>query len=32
MTHNGGIRDNEAMKGYVLACCTKPIGRIEDDA
>jgi stachydrine N-demethylase, reductase component len=32
MTHNGGIRDDEATEGYVLACCTKPIGRIEVDA
>lgn len=31
MVHNGGIRDEEAEDGYVLACCTSPLGRVELD-
>jgi stachydrine N-demethylase, reductase component len=29
MVHNGGIRDDEIEDGYILACCSKPIGRVE---
>ncbi|WP_425373738.1 2Fe-2S iron-sulfur cluster-binding protein [Phyllobacterium salinisoli] len=32
MSHNGGIRDDEIEEGYILACCTRPIGQIEIDA
>ncbi len=29
MVHNGGISDREIGQGYVLACCSRPIGAIE---
>ncbi len=29
MVHNGGISDREIAQGYVLACCSRPIGAIE---
>ncbi|MGF1525943.1 MAG: 2Fe-2S iron-sulfur cluster-binding protein [Candidatus Competibacterales bacterium] len=29
MVHNGGIDDEEIEEGYVLACCSNPIGRVE---
>ena len=29
MNHNGGILDEDIDAGYVLACCTQPIGRVE---
>lgn len=32
MTHNGGIRDDEIEEGYILACCSRPRGRVEIDA
>lgn len=32
MVHNGGIRDDEIEEGYILACCSKPIGRVEVEA
>lgn len=32
MVHNGGIRDEEIDEGYVLACCTKPLGVVEVEA
>ncbi|MFS2327102.1 hybrid-cluster NAD(P)-dependent oxidoreductase [Brucella sp. H1_1004] len=32
MTHNGGIRDDEIAEGYILACCSRPRGRVEIDA
>lgn len=32
MNHNGGIRDDEIAEGYVLACCTRPVGPVEIDA
>ncbi|WP_223998273.1 hybrid-cluster NAD(P)-dependent oxidoreductase [Aureimonas sp. SA4125] len=32
MVHNGGIRDDEVEEGYILACCSKPIGRVEVEA
>lgn len=28
MVHNGGISDDDIAAGYVLACCSKPIGRV----
>lgn len=32
MVHNGGISDEDIDEGYILACCSKPIGRIEVEA
>ncbi|MEM8950504.1 MAG: hybrid-cluster NAD(P)-dependent oxidoreductase [Pseudomonadota bacterium] len=32
MVHNGGIHDQDIEQGYVLACCTKPLGAIEVEA
>jgi len=32
MNHNGGIRDDEVEEGYILACCSRPRGRVEIDA
>ena len=32
MNHNGGIRDDEIAEGYILACCTRPRGRVEIEA
>lgn len=32
MVHNGGISDEDIEAGYILACCSKPVGRIEIDA
>lgn len=32
MNHNGGIRDDEIAEGYILACCTRPQGRVEIEA
>jgi len=29
MVHNGGISDKEVEEGYVLACCSKPIGDVD---
>lgn len=29
MAHQGGIREDEIAEGYILACCTRPIGRVE---
>ena len=29
MHHSGGIRQEEIDAGYVLACCTRPLGRVE---
>jgi glycine betaine catabolism B len=29
MAHQGGIREDEVAEGLVLACCTRPIGRVE---
>ncbi|MER8543846.1 hybrid-cluster NAD(P)-dependent oxidoreductase [Mesorhizobium sp. M1334] len=28
MVHNGGITDEDIADGYVLACCSRPIGRV----
>ena len=32
MVHNGGITDEDIAEGYILACCSKPIGRVKVDA
>ena len=32
MVHNGGITDEDIDAGYILACCSKPVGRVEVDA
>ncbi len=29
MVHNGGISDEDIGEGYILACCSHPLGRIE---
>jgi len=31
MVHNGGISEEEIEEGYVLACCSNPIGTVEID-
>jgi len=31
MVHNGGISDEDIEEGYILACCSNPIGRVEID-
>ena len=28
MVHNGGISDDEIAEGYILACCSKPMGNV----
>lgn len=28
MVHNGGISDDDIEEGYILACCSKPIGKV----
>jgi ferredoxin len=32
MVHNGGITDEDVADGYVLACCSKPMGRVVIEA
>ena len=32
MVHNGGISDDEIAAGFILACCSNPIGRVAIDA
>ncbi len=32
MVHNGGITEEDIADGYVLACCTNPIGKVTLDA
>ncbi|PRD45347.1 hybrid-cluster NAD(P)-dependent oxidoreductase [Phyllobacterium phragmitis] len=32
MVHNGGITDEDIADGYILACCSNPIGRVKVDA
>ncbi|RWO18130.1 hybrid-cluster NAD(P)-dependent oxidoreductase [Mesorhizobium sp.] len=29
MVHNGGITDEEIADGYILACCSNPVGRVK---
>ncbi|WP_442772283.1 2Fe-2S iron-sulfur cluster-binding protein [Paenirhodobacter enshiensis] len=29
MVHNGGISDEDIEEGYILACCSNPLGRVE---
>ncbi|MBK0399712.1 hybrid-cluster NAD(P)-dependent oxidoreductase [Limibaculum sp. M0105] len=31
MVHNGGISEDDVADGYVLACCSRPLGRVELD-
>lgn len=31
MVHNGGISEADIAAGYILACCSKPIGNVEID-
>ena len=31
MVHNGGITQEDIDAGYILACCSKPIGTVEID-
>lgn len=31
MAHNGGISDDEIAEGWILACCSKPKGRVSID-
>lgn len=28
MVHNGGISDDDIAAGYILACCSNPVGRV----
>ncbi len=32
MVHNGGISEDDIEAGYILACCSNPIGQIEIEA
>ncbi|WP_164923081.1 hybrid-cluster NAD(P)-dependent oxidoreductase [Sinorhizobium medicae] len=32
MNHNGGILDDEIEEGYILACCSRPIGDVQIEA
>lgn len=32
MIHNGGILDHEIEEGFILACCSKPLGPLEVEA
>jgi hypothetical protein len=32
MVHNGGIAEEDIEAGWILACCSNPIGRVEIDA
>ncbi|WP_343116442.1 hybrid-cluster NAD(P)-dependent oxidoreductase [Ostreiculturibacter nitratireducens] len=29
MVHNGGISDEDIAEGYILACCSHPLGKVE---
>lgn len=31
MVHNGGISEDDIAEGYILACCSHPIGHVEVD-
>ena len=28
MVHNGGISEDDIAEGYILACCSNPIGKV----
>jgi stachydrine N-demethylase, reductase component len=30
--HNGGISEDDIAEGFILACCSTPIGKVEVDA
>lgn len=32
MVHNGGISEDDVAAGYILPCCSHPIGRVKVDA
>ncbi len=32
MVHNGGISEEDVEAGYILACCSHPLGNVEVDA
>lgn len=32
MVHNGGISDDDIADGYILACCSNPMGRVAIEA
>lgn len=32
MVHNGGITDDDVEEGYILACCSKPVGTVRIEA
>lgn len=32
MVHNGGITDDDIEEGFILACCSNPIGQVKIDA
>ncbi|RVV99936.1 hybrid-cluster NAD(P)-dependent oxidoreductase [Mesobaculum littorinae] len=32
MVHNGGITDEDIAEGYILACCSNPIGKVKVEA
>ena len=32
MRHNGGILDDEIAEGYILACCSRPLGDVSIEA
>jgi stachydrine N-demethylase, reductase component len=32
MVHNGGISEDDIAEGFILACCSTPIGKVEVDA
>ncbi|MHB2265861.1 FAD-binding oxidoreductase [Aliihoeflea sp. PC F10.4] len=32
MSHNGGILDHEIEEGYILACCSRPLGPVTVEA
>jgi hypothetical protein len=29
MVHNGGISDDDVADGFILACCSRPLGKVE---
>jgi hypothetical protein len=32
MHHNGGILEDEIAEGYILACCSRPMGDVSIEA